>query len=229
MSNMAIYDIVRHVPNEAIKKITGGRLKGMNDINPMWRIQKLTEQFGIVGYGWKYEIVHFWIEEGANNEKAAFAQIGLYIKHNDVWSDPIPGIGGSSFVANEKNGKYTNDECFKMALTDAISVSCKAIGIGADVYFSKGGETKYSNVKPNNSINKENDMMTNQQRIELTDISKNNVDLIKTIINNHGYNNSGEVPSSKYEKIKCDVLLAMEEYEKQDSIIEEINEPLPWE
>ncbi|HCC35130.1 MAG TPA: hypothetical protein DEQ02_05645 [Ruminococcaceae bacterium] len=36
-----------------------------------------------------------------------------------------------------------SDECFKMALTDAISVSCKALGFGADVYWDKD-RTKYS-------------------------------------------------------------------------------------
>jgi len=37
---------------------------------------------------------------------------------------------------------YLSDECFKMALTDAISVAAKALGIGADVYFEKD-KTKY--------------------------------------------------------------------------------------
>lgn len=37
-----------------------------------------------------------------------------------------------------------SDECFKMALTDAISVAAKAIGIGADVYWEKD-KTKYTN------------------------------------------------------------------------------------
>lgn len=39
------------------------------------------------------------------------------------------------YVANEKNGPYTSDECYKMALTDAISVACKALGVAADVYW----------------------------------------------------------------------------------------------
>ena len=46
-------------------------------------------------------------------------------------------------MTNEKNGLYTSDECFKMALTDAISVACKALGIGADVYWDKDS-TKYN-------------------------------------------------------------------------------------
>jgi hypothetical protein len=43
----------------------------------------------------------------------------------------------------EKGGKYTSDECFKMALTDAISVAAKALGVGGSVY-SGGERTKYS-------------------------------------------------------------------------------------
>ena len=45
-------------------------------------------------------------------------------------------------MAKERNGLYTSDECYKMALTDAISVAAKAIGMGADVYWEKG-RTKY--------------------------------------------------------------------------------------
>ena len=61
-------------------------------------------------------------------------------------SHGIPGTGGASFVAQERNGAYMSDECFKMSLTDAISVAAKALGIGADIYFSRD-ETKY-NDKP---------------------------------------------------------------------------------
>jgi hypothetical protein len=35
-----------------------------------------------------------------------------------------------------------------MATTDAISVACKQLGIGADVYWDKDGESKYSMVEP---------------------------------------------------------------------------------
>lgn len=52
MDNLELYNKVRNVPQEAKKEIKGGRLKGMTDINPMWRIKTLTEQFGICGMGW---------------------------------------------------------------------------------------------------------------------------------------------------------------------------------
>mgnify|MGYP000844601108 CR=1 FL=1 len=143
MDNFEIYNAVRAVPADAQREISAGRLKGKTDINPMWRLKALTEQFGPCGIGWKYEITRQWTENGAKGEISAFCNILLYIKVNDQWSDGIPGTGGSAFVANESKGPYTSDECYKMALTDALSVSCKALGMGADVYWQKDA-TKYS-------------------------------------------------------------------------------------
>lgn len=150
--NLELYNRVRDVPKEAIKPIMAGRLKGKSDINPMWRIKKLTEEFGMCGFGWRYEILRMWKEEGANGEIASFVHINLFVRHDGEWSEAIQGIGGSSFVSNEKTGKYTSDECYKMALTDAISVACKSLGFAADIYFSNDS-TKYTGNKPeNNSI-----------------------------------------------------------------------------
>ena len=142
MSNLNLYDKVRKVPKEAQKTITGGRLNGKTDINPMWRIKTLTENFGPCGIGWYYEITSQWLEQGCNGEVAGFCNINLYVKDGDTWSKPIQGTGGSAFIANEKKGAYTSDEVYKMALTDAISVACKALGVGADIYWSSD-KTKY--------------------------------------------------------------------------------------
>lgn len=143
MSNTRLYDETRAVPQSALREIRAGRLKGKSDINPMWRIRTLTEQFGPCGIGWRYTIDKQWVEQGADGEQAAFVNISLYIKVEGEWSAAIPGTGGSAFVAKEKSGLYTNYECYKMALTDAISVACKALGFGADVYWGSG-ETKHS-------------------------------------------------------------------------------------
>ena len=142
MENMKYYEAFKNVPAEAKKEIKGGRLAGYTDINPMWRIKSLTEQFGACGIGWKYIDVRKWNETGANDEIAAFVDILLFVKVGGEWSEGIPGTGGSMFVSKERNGLYTNDEAFKMATTDAISVACKSLGIGADVYWEKD-RTKY--------------------------------------------------------------------------------------
>ena len=144
MDNLNIYNQLREVPEDAKKKIPGGRLSGMTDIKPMWRIEKLTEVFGPCGLGWKTVIKNKQIIDGANDEKIAIVDIDLFVKFKDVWSEAIEGTGGSSFISKEKNGLYTNDECFKMAYTDALSVACKSLGMGADVYW---GDSKYDTGK----------------------------------------------------------------------------------
>lgn len=144
--NMRIYDAVRAVPPEAIKPITAGRLKGKSDINPMWRIKVLTEQFGPCGEGWYTEGVRYWtVIQEKSMEMAVFCELQLHTKSENGWSAPIYGIGGNTVIAAEKNGLYLDDEAYKKAYTDALSVACKALGIGADVYW-QSDRTKYSGV-----------------------------------------------------------------------------------
>lgn len=145
MDNLDLYNKVREVPMEAQKAFNNGRFSG-TDINPMWRIKKLTEEFGVCGFGWYYEITDKWLEKGQEDIVAAFVNINLYVKIGDEWSKPIQGTGGNTFVSKNKNGYQTSDECYKMALTDAISVAAKALGIGADIYFGND-RTKYDEPK----------------------------------------------------------------------------------
>lgn len=143
--NLSIFNKVRKVPDNALKQINAGRLKGMSDVNPVWRILAMTDTFGICGVGWKYEITKQWTETYGNEIKG-FCNINMFIKVDGEWSDAIPGTGGASFVAMERNGAYVSDEVYKMALTDALSVAMKSIGVAADIYFSKGADlgTKYA-------------------------------------------------------------------------------------
>lgn len=143
MENLTIYNKLRNVPKEAQKEINGGRLNGMTDVNPMFRIKIMTDVFGMCGIGWKYTITKQWTESYGNEVKC-FTNIDLFVRDTETkeWSDAIPGTGGSTFV--EAKG-YVNDECFKMSLTDALSVAMKSLGVAADVYFAKDADygTKY--------------------------------------------------------------------------------------
>lgn len=141
--NLKLWEAVRKPPKEALREIKGGRLNGKTDINPQWRLKTLTEQFGPCGIGWKYTIKSERLEPGSDGEVAAFVDIDLYVKMGGEWSEAIPGTGGSMFVSKEKGGLYTDDEALKKALTDAISVSCKALGVAADIYWEKD-PTKYT-------------------------------------------------------------------------------------
>ena len=157
--NMVIYENHRRVPEEALKPITAGRLKGMSDINPMWRIKALTEEFGPCGIGWYYTVDKQWLEP-CGNETVAFVNISLYVKVNGEWSMPIFGNGGSKLIAQERNGAFVSDEVYKMCVTDAIGVAAKQLGIAADVYFAKD-RTKYT--VPEEDEKKQEQQNTTQQ------------------------------------------------------------------
>lgn len=142
--NLALYNRVREVPQEAKKDIQAGRLRGKTDINPLWRIQTLTREFGPAGVGW-YTETERWTEEHGN-ERAVYLHIKLYIKIDGEWSKPIEGYGGAMILSQEKNGIFFDDDAAKKAYTDAISQACRSLGIGADVYWANDA-TKYQQEK----------------------------------------------------------------------------------
>jgi hypothetical protein len=212
MDNLKLYNEVRTVPQTALREIQAGRLKGKSDINPMWRLKTLTEQFGPCGIGWKYVITKQWLEQGAGGEIGAFVNIDLYVKYNEQWSEAIPGTGGSMFVANERNGPYTSDECYKMALTDAISVACKALGFGADVYWN-ADKTKYgregSDETPPPKQNKPEPAKNKPVLVTIDQAKVLQAAAIEKYGDNHaqlfaeltGYKKFGAVPATEYEKV----------------------------
>lgn len=144
-TSMEIYNSLSRPPKDALKTIEAGKLKGKTDINPQWRYKAMTEKFGLVGIGWKYEIQKLWTEQGAGGEVLAFAQVAVFVKDGTDWSDPIIGIGGSKLVQIEKGQPVSNDEGFKMAVTDAFSTSLKMIGVAADIYAGMWDGSKYKN------------------------------------------------------------------------------------
>jgi len=136
MSNLKYWDKAKTPPDDAMTEIKGGRLNGYTDISPVWRFQIMTETFGPVGIGWVYEVVECW-KDTVGDEVCVFTDVRLKYKVGDEWSEWIPGTGGSMLAKAEQKGLHVSDECYKMALTDALGVAMKAIGVGADVYLRK--------------------------------------------------------------------------------------------
>ena len=151
--NLELWNKVKQPPESALKEIKGGRLKGFTDINPMWRFEEMTRQFGQCGRGWFFSIKEQWSEDGADGTKAVFAIVDLYVsKGNDRdWANPIQGIGGSMLIQKETAGLRSNDEAYKMAVTDALGTAMKMLGFGADVYSGKWDGSKYINIESNES------------------------------------------------------------------------------
>lgn len=144
MKNMELYEAFRKAPDNALRQIQAGKLKGKTDINPMWRIKVLTERFGPCGVGWNTRNVKYETLPGANGEVVVSCELDLvYRLENGEWSDPVHGIGGNMLVQTQKGALTTNDDAYKSAYTDAISVAAKALGVAADVYWNTD-TTKYT-------------------------------------------------------------------------------------
>lgn len=142
MENLEYWNKWKQVPQNAMKSFDNGKFKG-TDINTMWRMKVLTENFGVVGFGWYYEIKKLWKEE-IGEDTFAFAEIELFVKIENEWSKGISGTGGNKLARATKSGTLsTSDEAYKMAVTDAFGVACRSLGIGADVYW-ENDKTKYS-------------------------------------------------------------------------------------
>ena len=152
MNNLEFWNKYKEVPKNALKDFDNGKFKG-TDINTIWRLKCLTETFGMCGFGWYYKPIRMWTESCENGDVFAFAEIELFVKKDNEWSMAISGTGGNKLSRMTKMGDLsTSDEAFKMAITDAIGVACRNLGIGADVYWAND-KTKYSEY----ATEKEND------------------------------------------------------------------------
>jgi len=168
LGNLRHYNALRRPDNSALKTITGGNLNGKTDINPQWRLEAMTRQFGPVGIGWGWRLVRVWMEKpsDASGVVLAFAEVAVWyrdpVTHDR--SEDIPGIGGNEivkveggFVEDPDNPREKvrrafvckpNDEAYKMAVTDALSVAFKTIGVGGDIYAGAWDGSKYIRPMP---------------------------------------------------------------------------------
>jgi hypothetical protein len=133
-NNMKYYEQLQTPPNDALKTIGFGNLKGKSDINPQWRYEALTNVFGVCGIGWKFESVEHFTQALPSGELMVFVKVNLYVREGDKWSEPIVGWGGDYLIKKDKNGIHGNDEAMKMATTDALGTAAKMLGVAADVY-----------------------------------------------------------------------------------------------
>lgn len=154
------YEALRRPPQEALRTIEFGALKGKSDINPQWKYEAMTEEFGLCGIGWKFEIADKeTVPVTQTGEVMIFVVVNLYVKDGESWSAPIPGCGGDFLIKRDKNGMHGNDEGLKMAITDALGNAAKMIGVAADIYRGMYN-TKYNRYMDNASQGRSNDRNT---------------------------------------------------------------------
>lgn len=160
MNNMQYYSAARSVPPGALKPIKSGAYgaAGLSDINPQWRIERMTELFGPCGIGWDFT-PEIWTDNGV-----CYAHVTVTYRYNDGWSKPVHGYGGT------KIGNKDDSDLIKSTVTDALGNAMRYIGIGADVWYKPGNspeqnqfDTKFSAPPPAPDPKPQRQMATKQQ------------------------------------------------------------------
>ncbi|WP_109150670.1 hypothetical protein [Azospirillum sp. TSO5] len=163
-ANTALWDTLRVIDRKATKPFqkTGG-FRG-TQIDPCWRIERMTQVFGPVGQGWGWEQVGIHFTDGlvfvcvrvwyvpAGEAPAWPAVNGA--PSNARWTGPQ--WGGDVLTLKRGQNTFPNDEAPKMAMTDALGKALLSIGLAADVYMGLFDDSKYRDLNEREEDEKRN-------------------------------------------------------------------------
>ncbi len=153
MSNLDLWESVQTTDPKYTKGFSkGGGFKGTS-INPTYNNHKATEMFGLCGTGWGANIIKEDWREGAPlfiNGVAVCKEV-VHVLQIEFWyikddkKGTIPSFGQTTFVGQNKNGIFSDEEAPKKSLTDAITKAMSMLGFGADIFLGLYDDVKYVN------------------------------------------------------------------------------------
>ena len=157
--NLRFWDKLKDVTDTtALKGFTkGGGFTG-TDINPTWRMERMTEVFGPVGWGWGYEVTNRRTEM----MKAKKGDVQVVFVTVRCWYVPVgeepawPKTDGvtdrrnpplNALWTGEQDGgtevSLAPDEVYKQAITDGFGKTSAQVGLASAIYRGKWDDSKY--------------------------------------------------------------------------------------
>lgn len=135
--NMELWNVLNQpIPAEFTTRFTKGTFTG-TDIKSQYRIQKLTETFGLCGQGWGLKHIERWKDDWPGvNFGCCYVMASLWYKIGDQTFETSPQVGGTLVDGSP-------DECWKSAFTDVLGKCASMIGLGSDIYLGLA-DGKYS-------------------------------------------------------------------------------------
>jgi hypothetical protein len=132
--NMEIWNALNKTNPDFTKKFNKFGGKELTTIDPHYQIQMMTNLFGPVGKGWKYN-VEYKYQDGL-----VFAEVCVEYYQDHKWYSygPVCSVQNLS----KKNGGL-DDEAPKKAMTDAMTKAFSHLGMSADVFLGKFDDSKY--------------------------------------------------------------------------------------
>ena len=132
--NMEIWNALNKTNPDFTKKFNKFGGKELTTIDPHYQIQMMTNLFGPVGKGWKYN-VEYKYQDGL-----VFAEVCVEYYQDHKWYSygPVCSVQNLS----KKNGGL-DDEAPKKAMTDAMTKAFSHLGMSADVFLGMFDDSKY--------------------------------------------------------------------------------------
>jgi hypothetical protein len=144
--NLRIWHSVKKTDPSYTKPFSrAGGFKG-TDINPLWRMMRMTEEFGPIGQGWGYEVLETRFDHLTDGQALVFALVKVWYREDGQTEryEVGPQWGGTQLIAARKDGKlFVDDEAPKKAVTDGITKCLSYLGVSADVYLGMFEDSKY--------------------------------------------------------------------------------------
>ena len=109
-------------------------------INATYLVRKATELWGPYGGQWGATVEDEKYVPGAGETIVHVVRIKFRHPNGE-----FPSYGQTTFVGQNKNGPFTDEEAPKKSLTDALTKALSMLGFSADVFLGLYDDNKYVN------------------------------------------------------------------------------------
>jgi len=175
------------------KKVSVAGKPAFTNIDTYYLIQQATKEFGSYGDGFGIKSME-WSSESFGDTVIQTLDAVFFYKDNE-----FPIRNSLKFVYMTKQQYLKVDEdCPKKLMTNTIAKALSYIGFGADIFLGKFEDANYVNEMIGTF-----EMISGQQRQELTQmIQDSQTDLIK-FNDNYAINNLSELPIKEFQKARA--------------------------
>lgn len=151
MSNTDLWDELSKTDPRYTKRFNRAGFQG-TAINGTYVAKRLTEAFGPCGLGWRFIIDDERIEAGHKLKSGDVARVHIIRGHieylkDGAWHATSQQFGQTTFVGENKNGAFTDEEAPKKSITDCIAKCAVMLGIGADIHLGLFDDNRYVNAR----------------------------------------------------------------------------------
>ena len=193
MSNLDLWDKVSTTDPSYTKPLTGGGFSGTS-INATYLVMKATEQWGMIGLDWGYDITEERVDNGGpvyNNDGEILGHVQthtiklcLWVKRGEQYAR-VEHFGHTPYTYySAKNNKWiTDQEAPKKSLTDSLKKCLSMFGFSADIFLGLYDDIGYvEEVKAQSAIDKADNKADEilKQNKEYKELLELNLKLIKT-------------------------------------------------